>query len=185
MISIVHGYKERTHGDTTGGARRGAWIALAIFGAALLGSPAALAQQTARAKSLGNRVKCMCGGCNNPAGSCYHSGGVFAGPCQMALDMLKKVDAHVANNDSDDATLKAFVQEYGPLVLIEPPKSGFNLAAWIMPIVLPLIAFVAVWEVVRRWRHNLPHRNKRDQRQCNRHNPRGQVESALRRLDQN
>jgi cytochrome c-type biogenesis protein CcmH len=71
----------------------------------------------------------------------------------MALDMLKKVDAHVANNDSDDATLKAFVQEYGPLVLIEPPKSGFNLAAWIMPIALPLIAFVAVWEVVRRWRH--------------------------------
>jgi cytochrome c-type biogenesis protein CcmH len=71
----------------------------------------------------------------------------------MALDMLKKVDAHVASNDSDSATLNAFVQEYGPLVLIEPPKSGFNLTAWIMPIALPLIAFFAVWQVVRRWRH--------------------------------
>lgn len=95
----------------------------------------------------------MCGGCNDAAGSCYHSGGTFSGPCPMALDMLKKVDAHVANNDSDSATLNAFVQEYGPLVLIEPPKSGFNLTAWIMPIAVPLIAFFAVWEVVRRWRH--------------------------------
>src|SRR5271166_4386571 len=111
------------------------------------------APQNARAKKLGNQVKCMCGGCNDAAGSCYHSGGTFSGPCPMALDMLKKVDAHVANNDSDSATLNAFVQEYGPLVLIEPPKSGFNLTAWIMPIAVPLIAFFAVWEVVRRWRH--------------------------------
>jgi cytochrome c-type biogenesis protein CcmH len=135
-------------------------VSLAIFAiliAALFLAFSAPAQQTAaqsaRAKKLGNQVKCMCGGCNDAAGSCYHSGGTFSGPCPMALDMLKKVDAHVANNDSDSATLNAFVQEYGPLVLIEPPKSGFNLAAWIMPIAVPLVAFFAVWEVVRRWRH--------------------------------
>jgi cytochrome c-type biogenesis protein CcmH len=135
-------------------------VSLTIFAvviAALVLAFPAPAQQTAaqnpRAKKLGNQVKCMCGGCNDAAGSCYHSGGTFSGPCPMALDMLKKVDAHVANNDSDSATLNAFVQEYGPLVLIEPPKSGFNLAAWIMPIAVPLVAFFAVWEVVRRWRH--------------------------------
>jgi cytochrome c-type biogenesis protein CcmH/NrfF len=116
--------------------------------------PASLtAAQSARAKDLGKRVKCMCGGCNDAAGSCYHSGGAFSGPCPMALDMLKKVDAHVANGESDDAILKSFVQEYGPTVLIEPPKSGFNLTAWIMPIVVPLIALIGVWEAVRRWRH--------------------------------
>ena len=129
----------------------------AVLIATLLLAFSAPAQQTAaqsaRAKKLGNQVKCMCGGCNDAAGSCYHSGGTFSGPCPMALDMLKKVDAHVANNDSDSATLKAFVQDYGPLVLIEPPKSGFNLTAWIMPIAVPLVAFFAVWEVVRRWRH--------------------------------
>lgn len=127
---------------------------LIVFFLAAFSAPAQqTAVQSARAKELGKRVKCMCGGCNDAAGSCYHSGGTFSGPCPMALDMLKKVDAHVANNDSDSATLNAFVQEYGPLVLIEPPKSGFNLAAWIMPIAVPLVAFFAVWEVVRRWRH--------------------------------
>jgi cytochrome c-type biogenesis protein CcmH/NrfF len=117
----------------------------------------AFAQQvtthSARAKELGKRVKCMCGGCNDAAGGCYHSGGTFSGPCPMALDMLKKVDAHVASGESDDAILKAFVQEYGPTVLIEPPKSGFNLTAWIMPVLVPLVALFAVWEAVRKWRH--------------------------------
>ena len=33
----------------------------------------------------------------------------------------------VARNDSDDLILQAFVQEYGPTVLAEPPTKGFNL----------------------------------------------------------
>jgi len=115
------------------------------------------AQQTpahsARAKELGKRVKCMCGGCNDAAGSCYHSGGTFSGPCPKALEMLTNIDAQVASGASDDAILKSAVQEYGPTVLIEPSKSGFNLAAWIMPVLVPLIALFAVWETVRKWRH--------------------------------
>jgi cytochrome c-type biogenesis protein CcmH len=109
-------------------------------------------EQAARAKSLGKRVKCECGGCNDAAGSCYHSGGAFSGPCDFALNMLKEIEPMVARNDSDDQILKAFLGEYGPTVLIEPPKSGFNLTAWIMPFAAPLIAFFAVWETVRRWR---------------------------------
>jgi cytochrome c-type biogenesis protein CcmH/NrfF len=153
--------------------RRLAFVGLAALTWALLVAPLASAQQApaagavadeapgptlnavqaARAKELGKRVKCMCGGCNDAAGLCYHSGGTFSGPCPMALAMLKKIDTQVANGESDDAILKSFVQEYGPTVLIEPPKSGFNLTAWIMPIAVPLVAFFAVWEVVRRWRH--------------------------------
>ena len=137
---------------------RRAAIGAAVFVVATLLSVApAFAQQVAthspRAKELGKRVKCMCGGCNDAAGGCYHSGGTFSGPCPMALDMLKKIDQGVANGESDDAILKAFVQEYGPTVLIEPPKSGFNLTAWIMPVLVPLIALFAVWEAVRKWRH--------------------------------
>lgn len=131
-------------------------IAAIVFAAAFAAVPVRAQQnatQSPRAKELGKRVKCMCGGCNDAAGSCYHSGGVFSGPCGTALDMLKKVDARVAKGDSDDAILKSSVQEYGPTVLIEPPKSGFNLAAWIMPILVPLVALFAVWEAVRRWRH--------------------------------
>jgi cytochrome c-type biogenesis protein CcmH len=113
----------------------------------------ALAQETLRGKALGKRVLCMCGGCEDSAGLCNHPGGTFSGPCETARGMQKDLDAHVIKGESDDQILQAMVEQYGPTVLVEPPKKGFDLLAWIMPIALPLIALVLVWEVVRRWRH--------------------------------
>jgi cytochrome c-type biogenesis protein CcmH/NrfF len=115
-------------------------------------SPAS-AQDTPRAKALSKRVLCMCGGCEDSAGLCNHPGGTFSGPCETARGMQKDLDAHVTRAESDDQILQAMVEQYGPTVLVEPPKKGFDLLAWIMPIAVPLIALVLVWEVVRRWRH--------------------------------
>jgi cytochrome c-type biogenesis protein CcmH len=111
------------------------------------------AQETPRAKALSKRVLCMCGGCEDSAGLCNHPGGTFSGPCETARAMQKDLDARVTSNQSDDQILQAMVEQYGPTVLVEPPKKGFDLLAWIMPIAVPLIALVLVWEVVRRWRH--------------------------------
>jgi cytochrome c-type biogenesis protein CcmH len=108
-------------------------------------------EQAARAKSLGKRVKCMCGGCDDAAGMCTHSGGAFAGPCDTAKAELKEIDARVARGDSDSLILQSFVQEYGPTVLIEPPKAGFDWLAWIMPVLFPFAALLLVWQVVRKW----------------------------------
>ena len=108
--------------------------------------------QTARAEELGKRLKCMCGGCDDAAGMCTHSGGNFAGPCDTAKAELKEIGDRVTKGESDDQILQAFVQEYGPTVLIEPPKRGFDLLAWVMPIALPIFAVLLVWGVVTRWR---------------------------------
>ena len=108
-------------------------------------------EQAARAKSLGKRVKCMCGGCDDAAGMCTHSGGAFAGPCDTAKAELKEIDQRVARGDSDSLILQSFVQEYGPTVLIEPPKSGFDWLAWIMPVAFPIVALFLVWQVARKW----------------------------------
>ena len=113
----------------------------------------ARAQETPRGKALGKRVLCMCGGCEDSAGLCNHPGGTFSGPCETARGMQKDLDAHVTRGESDDQILQAMVEQYGPTVLVEPPEKGFDLLAWIMPIAVPLIALVLVWEVVRRWRH--------------------------------
>jgi Cytochrome C biogenesis protein len=113
----------------------------------------ARAQETPRGKALGKRVLCMCGGCEDSAGLCNHPGGTFSGPCETARGMQKDLDAHVTRGESDDQILQAMVEQYGPTVLVEPPKKGFDLLAWIMPIAVPLVALVLVWEVVRRWRH--------------------------------
>jgi len=121
---------------------------------AITAPPAAglTAAQTARAEDLGKRVKCMCGGCDDAAGMCTHSGGNFAGPCDTAKAELKEVSDDVGKGMSDDQIQQAFVQEYGPTVLIEPPKKGFDLLAWVMPVALPIFAVLLVWGLVTRWR---------------------------------
>jgi cytochrome c-type biogenesis protein CcmH/NrfF len=112
----------------------------------------AKAQELPRAKAVAKRVMCMCGGCQDSAGLCSHPGGTFSGPCETARGMQKDLDVRVARNESDDAILEAYVEQYGPTVLVEPPKKGFDLLAWVMPVLLPLIALALVWQVVRRWK---------------------------------
>lgn len=141
--------------------RRPAFVVCALLAAVGLFSVGARAQQltseqTARAKAISLKVKCMCGGCNDPAGACYHSGGAFSGPCDMALSEIKLVDQKVAKGESDDQILKDFVAQYGPTVLVNPPKKGFDLTAWIVPVLAPLLALVLVWEIARRWRQKHP-----------------------------
>lgn len=116
-----------------------------LFAMALLLAPASRAQQTERAKELGKKLICVCG-CNQILTACNHVG------CTYSHTMLKELDQAVARNESDDLTLQAFVQEYGPTVLAEPPAKGFDWAAWIVPVVVPLLALLILWEVVRRWR---------------------------------
>jgi cytochrome c-type biogenesis protein CcmH len=107
--------------------------------------PVARAQESARAKELGQKLMCVCG-CNQILGSCNHVG------CTYSHDMMKELEGRTARNEPDDLTLQAFVQEYGPTVLSSPPAKGFNRIAWIAPIVFPLVALLLLWDVVRRWK---------------------------------
>ncbi len=116
-------------------------LATAVVGYVLT----AHAQETQRAKTLGQKLLCVCG-CNQILTACNHIG------CTYSHGMLKQLDDRVARNEPDDLTIQAFVQEYGPTVLASPPATGFNRAAWIMPIVVPLIALYLFFELVRRWR---------------------------------
>lgn len=108
--------------------------------------------QNARAKALGDKIMCMCGGCNDAAGKCTHSGGAFAGPCQVAQNELKEVDQRVSSGSSDDLILQSFVQEYGPTVLISPPAHGFDLWAWLMPVIALLVGIILALSVVFHWK---------------------------------
>ena len=46
----------------------------------------------------------------------------------------------------------ALVGEYGPGVLADPPSSGFDLAAWLVPILLAVLGIGGVAFAARRWR---------------------------------
>jgi len=128
---------------------RGAGRALAvlfILAAALMAFPSAgYAQQTARAKALGQKLMCVCG-CNELLTACNHIG------CTYSHRMLQELDDRIARGESDDLILQDFVQEYGAAVLAEPPRKGFDWLAWIAPVVVPLVALLLLWQIARRWR---------------------------------
>jgi cytochrome c-type biogenesis protein CcmH len=46
----------------------------------------------------------------------------------------------------------ALVAEFGPGVLADPPQSGFDLAAWLVPILLVVAAVGGLLIAARRWR---------------------------------
>jgi cytochrome c-type biogenesis protein CcmH/NrfF len=107
------------------------------------------------AHRLGMKVRCMCGGCNDSAGGCYHVGGAFSGPCDTAQSMLKTIDQRLAKGDSDDLIVQSFVQEFGPAVLVEPPHSGFAGLAWWIPALAFVLGLGLVVFVISRWRSRL------------------------------
>jgi cytochrome c-type biogenesis protein CcmH/NrfF len=130
-------------------------VLLCIAGAVAVLSAFADAQQPDHTHRLGMKVRCMCGGCNDSAGGCYHVGGAFSGPCDTALGMLKKIDERLAAGDSDDLIIQSFVQEYGQAVLVEPPHSGFGGLAWWIPALAFLSGLVLVFVVITRWRKRM------------------------------
>jgi cytochrome c-type biogenesis protein CcmH/NrfF len=112
-------------------------------------SPPVSAQQSDRVKEIGDRLLCYCG-CNQMLLRCNHVG------CTASTTMLKKLDQVAARDQSVDLAVQDFVQEYGVVVLPEPPRKGFNRLA----ILIPAIAFTAglgiVLLVIVLWRRRAP-----------------------------
>src|SRR5262249_19840439 len=123
-------------------------VFLMALGLAILTAPIAVVRVRAEldhAHELGKKIKCSCGGCEQSAGTCYHVGGAFSGPCGMATTMIKEIQGHLDRGLSDDQVIAEMIKEYGPAAYVEPPKHGFGLVAWLMPGVYLLVGvgFVA------------------------------------------
>ena len=126
-----------------------------LFVCAALMPPGAkrlLADQNDRAHQVGAKLKCMCNGCDQSAAKCYHVGGAYSGPCDTAKNMLKEIEANFATGLNDQQVLDAMIKEYGPLAYVEPPKSGFGLVAWVMPVLYLFGGLALVIVVMKRWR---------------------------------
>ncbi len=132
--------------------RIAAGILLAFMALMPLGARRLLADQNDRTHQIGAKVKCMCNGCDQAAAKCYHTGGAYSGPCETAKTILKEIDAHIATGKTDEQVLQAMIQEYGPLAYVEPPKSGFGLVAWVMPILYLFGGLALVMVIITRWR---------------------------------
>ncbi len=62
------------------------------------------------------------------------------------------INGLIARGKTKEEIKDALVAEYGSEVLAVPSSSGFDLAAWLVPIVGILVALLAVGLAARRWR---------------------------------
>jgi len=100
---------------------------------------------TARFNDLGHRMMCTCG-CNQILLECNHVG------CTVSTQMRGELMASLDRGDNDNLVLQGFVQKYGPPVLAAPPKTGFDLLAWITPGILFILATLGTALLVWRWK---------------------------------
>jgi cytochrome c-type biogenesis protein CcmH len=122
-----------------------------LIAALVLSVPAIAVGAPDEAREIGTRLKCMCGGCDQSAGGCSHTGGAFSGPCDTAKGMLKDIRLALGRGESATQILHSFETQYGLAVYLEPPKTGFSLLAWITPFFYLLAGAALVVLVIRRW----------------------------------
>ena len=70
---------------------------------------------------------------------------VLDSDASFSVQIKDQVDQQIKEGKSKDQILNFFVERYGPWILREPPKSGFNMMAWATPIALLLAGPILVW----------------------------------------
>jgi len=114
---------------------------LALTLAALLALAAPAAAQKASLPDIEDEVMCV---------ECGTVLSVSSSP--LAQQERQFIREQIAAGKTKEQIKAALVAEYGPDVLAEPERKGFNLALWLVPIALVLLAAGAIAVALRRWR---------------------------------
>lgn len=72
-------------------------------------------------------------------------------PSELAQEMKGVVRDQLAAGKRPDEVIQYFVDKYGEWILLEPKPSGFNLVAYLLPIVGLLGGGLVIWRAVRKW----------------------------------
>ncbi|MEZ4616660.1 MAG: cytochrome c-type biogenesis protein CcmH [Caldilineaceae bacterium] len=91
---------------------------------------------------------------------CPLCSGVRLDACELkACEQMKEVIAiKLAEGEDLDTIRTYFVAQYGPQVLGEPPREGFNWLAWVLPFVVLAIGGYILWVTIRRMTRPAPAR---------------------------
>jgi cytochrome c-type biogenesis protein CcmH len=68
-----------------------------------------------------------------------------------ANDMKRFIAARIAEGWDKDRIIDAMVEDFGDQVLATPPKSGFNLVAWVVPAAVALLGLIMIPFLTRAW----------------------------------
>lgn len=125
------------------------WIGALVMVLSLAAQPALAQQPTPTLNEINEIARDLwCPLCN----------GVRLDNCELqACIQMREVIAQKMMAGESKAQIKAyFVEQYGDVVLGQPSREGFNLIAWIFPILAALVGVGWVVYLVATWRKKRP-----------------------------
>jgi cytochrome c biogenesis protein CcmG/thiol:disulfide interchange protein DsbE len=117
----------------------------ALETAGALGAPAALAADPPRAADL--EAELVCPVCETT---------LDQSDAPVAKRMKAYIRERIAAGDTEDEIKDALVAEFGEGVLATPPKSGFGLLAWLLPLGALVAGALVIAVLVRAWSRRRP-----------------------------
>jgi cytochrome c-type biogenesis protein CcmH len=70
---------------------------------------------------------------------------------QVCEQMRRTIAEKLAAGESEEQIIRYFVEQYGEQVLGAPPKEGFNLLVWVIPLVILVGGLGVLFMVMRGW----------------------------------
>jgi cytochrome c-type biogenesis protein CcmH len=114
---------------------------LLVLAMMLIGTQGVLAQDVYSEQTLEISRKLQCPVCAGQS--------VADSTSKLAGQMRAIIEEKVQAGESEQQIIDYFVARYGESVVTEPPKSGFSLALWWMPVVVVVLGAVVVGLFVR------------------------------------
>ena len=74
-------------------------------------------------------------------------------PSEMASQMRAIIRERLAAGESPADVQRYFVDRYGDWILLAPPRRGFNLLVWLLPLVAVVVGLAVTAALLWRWTH--------------------------------
>ena len=109
----------------------------------LLAGPVTAEVMQDRVREVAKGLACLCGTCpRRPLDECA---------CGWADEKRARIAEALEAGQDRKAIIAGFVAEFGQEAYVTPPAAGFNLSAWIMPILVLLLGVAVLGAVLRNW----------------------------------
>jgi cytochrome c-type biogenesis protein CcmH len=92
-------------------------------------------------KEVEKQLMCQCG-CTMVVDVC---------DCETANQIRAKITEMINQGQDKDQIVGSFVTQYGEKMLSSPPKTGFNLIAWVVPFAAVAVGGTALFFILRVW----------------------------------
>lgn len=73
-----------------------------------------------------------------------------------ARQVQELIQQKIQQGQTKDDIIKYFVEVYGEQILASPPKKGFYLTAWALPLLVIIYSGLIVYLIIRLWLRKMP-----------------------------